>query len=83
DVGFGKTEIALRAAAAVAFAGGQVVVIEPTTVLARQHFSTCQRRFVDTGITVAMLSRLVKPSGATGVKAGLVSGEISIVVATQ
>ncbi|MFP3546769.1 helicase-related protein [Rhizobium sp. SIMBA_035] len=83
DVGFGKTEIALRAAAAVAFAGGQVVVIAPTTVLARQHFSTFQRRFVDTGITVAMLSRLVKPSGATGVKAGLVSGEISIVVATQ
>ncbi len=83
DVGFGKTEIALRAAAAVALAGAQVVVIAPTTVLARQHFSTFQRRFGDTGVSVAMLSRLVKPSGAKAVKAGLVSGEISIVVATQ
>jgi len=83
DVGFGKTEIALRAAAAVALSGGQVVVIAPTTVLARQHFMTFERRFAETGIAVAMLSRLVKPAAAKQVKAGLANGEISIVVATQ
>jgi transcription-repair coupling factor (superfamily II helicase) len=83
DVGFGKTEIALRAAAAVALAGGQVVVIAPTTVLARQHFMTFERRFANTGIAVAMLSRLIKPAAAKQVKAGLASGEIGIVIATQ
>uniref|UniRef100_UPI003101A88F DEAD/DEAH box helicase n=1 Tax=Neorhizobium sp. EC2-8 TaxID=3129230 RepID=UPI003101A88F len=83
DVGFGKTEVALRAAASVALAGGQVVVIAPTTVLARQHFMTFERRFADTGVRVAMLSRLVKAAVAKTVKAGLADGEIGIVVATQ
>lgn len=83
DVGFGKTEIALRAAAAVALAGGQVVVIAPTTVLARQHFATFERRFAGTGVSVAMLSRLVKPGAAKQVKAALAEGEIGVVVATH
>lgn len=83
DVGFGKTEIALRAAAAVAHAGGQVVIIAPTTVLARQHFMTLDRRFAETGVAVAMLSRLVSSREAKRVKAGLADGEIGIVVATQ
>jgi transcription-repair coupling factor (superfamily II helicase) len=83
DVGFGKTEIALRAAAAVAFAGGQVVLIAPTTVLARQHFATFERRFAGTGIAVGMLSRLIKPAEARQVKAALAEGEIGIVIATQ
>jgi transcription-repair coupling factor (superfamily II helicase) len=83
DVGFGKTEIALRAAAAVALAGGQVVVIAPTTVLARQHFATFERRFAGTGISVGMLSRLVKPSEAKQVKAALAEGELGVVIATQ
>ncbi|MBW6425131.1 DEAD/DEAH box helicase [Rhizobium sp. XQZ8] len=83
DVGFGKTEIALRAAAAVSLAGGQVVVIAPTTVLARQHFATFERRFAATGIAVSMLSRLLKPSEAKHVKAALAAGEIGVVVATQ
>jgi transcription-repair coupling factor (superfamily II helicase) len=83
DVGFGKTEVALRAAAAVALAGGQVVIIAPTTVLARQHFSTFERRFAGTGIRLAMLSRVVEPKKAKEVKAGLASGEIGIVIATQ
>ena len=83
DVGFGKTEIALRAAAAVALAGGQVVVVAPTTVLARQHFTTFQRRFSGTRVSVAMLSRVVSAGEAKRVKAGLASGEIGIVVATQ
>ncbi len=83
DVGFGKTEIALRAAAAVSLAGGQVVVIAPTTVLARQHFATFERRFAGTGISIAMLSRLVKASEAKQVKAALAEGSIGVVVATQ
>jgi transcription-repair coupling factor (superfamily II helicase) len=83
DVGFGKTEIALRAAAAVALAGGQVVVIAPTTVLARQHFATFERRFAGTGVTVGMLSRLVKPAEAKQVKAALAAGDIGVIVATQ
>ncbi|MGC4411035.1 DEAD/DEAH box helicase [Rhizobium sp. ST-5] len=83
DVGFGKTEIALRAAAAVALAGGQVVVIAPTTVLARQHFSTFEHRFAGTGISVGMLSRLVKASEAKQVKAALAEGSLGVIVATQ
>ncbi|WP_246704005.1 DEAD/DEAH box helicase [Rhizobium sp. P38BS-XIX] len=83
DVGFGKTEVALRAAAAVAFAGGQVAIVVPTTVLARQHLSTFERRFADTGIRVAMLSRVVERKTANEVKAGLACGEIGIVIATQ
>ncbi|MFN3501804.1 MAG: DEAD/DEAH box helicase [Allorhizobium sp.] len=83
DVGFGKTEIALRAAAAVALAGGQVVVMAPTTVLARQHFSTFEKRFAGTGISVGMLSRLVKAGEAKQVKAALAEGSLGVVVATQ
>ena len=83
DVGFGKTEIALRAAAAVALAAGQVVIIAPTTVLVRQHFTTFERRFAGTGIQVAMLSRVVEPKKAEQVKAGIADGDIGIIVATQ
>lgn len=83
DVGFGKTEVALRAAAAVALSGRQVVVAAPTTVLARQHYETFRRRFRDTGLAVAHLSRLVEPSEAAVVKAGLADGSIRIVVGTQ
>ncbi|PWE54150.1 hypothetical protein DEM27_21975 [Metarhizobium album] len=83
DVGFGKTEIALRAAAAVAFCGAQVVVIAPTTVLARQHFLTFQRRFANTDVKVEMLSRVLKRKAAAKVKTGLASGDVGIVIATQ
>ena len=83
DVGFGKTEIALRATAAVALAGKQVVLLAPTTVLARQHFETFTRRFVGMGVEVAMLSRLVSASTARDVKERLKSGDISIVIGTQ
>ena len=83
DVGFGKTEVALRAAAAVALSGRQVVVAAPTTVLARQHYETFVRRFRDTGVEVAHLSRLVDGAEATAVKAGLADGRVRIVVGTQ
>ena len=83
DVGFGKTEVALRAAAAVALSGRQVLVAAPTTVLARQHYDTFVRRFRDTDVKVAHLSRLVDAAEATAVKAGLADGDIRIVVGTQ
>lgn len=83
DVGFGKTEVALRAAAAVALSGGQVALIAPTTVLARQHFATFKDRFAGTGISVGMLSRLLKPSAAKKTKTALAEGEIGIIIATQ
>ncbi len=83
DVGFGKTEIALRAAAAVALSGKQVAVVAPTTVLARQHFDTFSRRFAGTDVAVAHLSRVVGPAEAKRVREGLASGEIGIVVGTH
>ena len=83
DVGFGKTEVALRAAAAVALSGGQVAVIAPTTVLARQHFQTFQQRFEGTDVSVGMMSRLVKPTESKQTKAALAEGKIGVIVATQ
>jgi transcription-repair coupling factor (superfamily II helicase) len=83
DVGFGKTEVALRAAAAVALSGRQVALAAPTTVLARQHVETFKRRFAGTGIGVAHLSRLVTPAEARAVKQGLESGDIHVVIGTQ
>ncbi len=82
DVGYGKTEVALRAAAMVALAGRQVVVAAPTTVLVRQHLDTFRKRFANTGIEVAALSRLSTPAEAKRVKAGLADGSIRIVVGT-
>nr|USU34227.1 DEAD/DEAH box helicase [Methylobacterium sp. OTU13CASTA1] len=83
DVGFGKTEVALRAVAAALFSGKQVAVVAPTTVLVRQHVQTFQRRFARFGIEVAHVSRLVSPAEAKRVKAGLASGAIRLVVGTQ
>ena len=83
DVGFGKTEVALRAAAAVAFSGRQVAIVAPTTVLAQQHARTVARRFANFGIEVAQLSRLSTPAEAKRVKAGLADGSIQIVVGTH
>ncbi len=83
DVGFGKTEVALRAAAAVALSGRQVAVAAPTTVLARQHLQTFQRRFAEFGVKVGHLSRLAGAAEAKAVKAGLASGDIGVVVGTH
>jgi len=83
DVGFGKTEIALRAAAVTALAGRQVAVVAPTTVLARQHVRSFERRFAGLGIEVAHLSRLVTPAEARAVKKGLADGSIRVVVGTH
>ena len=83
DVGFGKTEVALRAVAAALFSGKQVAVVAPTTVLVRQHVQTFQRRFARFGIEVAHLSRLVSTAEGKRVKAGLADGSIRLVVGTQ
>ena len=83
DVGFGKTEVALRAAAAVALSGRQVALAAPTTVLARQHVQTFQRRFAEFGVKVGQLSRLASPADIKATKAGLASGEIGLVIGTH
>ncbi|HEY9216698.1 MAG TPA: DEAD/DEAH box helicase, partial [Phenylobacterium sp.] len=83
DVGFGKTEVALRAAATVALCGLQVAVVAPTTVLARQHYESFRRRFAGTDVKVARLSRLVSPKEAEAVKQGLADGSIGVVVGTH
>lgn len=82
DVGFGKTEVALRAAAITALSGFQVVVAAPTTVLARQHLEEFIRRFADTGVKVAGLSRLSSAAEKKEVIAGLADGSIGVVVGT-
>lgn len=83
DVGFGKTEVALRAAAAAAMAGKQVAVVAPTTVLARQHYETFRKRFDGTGIEVGQLSRLVSSTDAKGVKEHVAKGDLRIVIGTH
>ena len=83
DVGFGKTEVALRAAFIAAFAGAQVAVIVPTTLLARQHFRSFSERFAGLPVRVAQLSRLVSPKEAKQTKAELAEGKIDIVIGTH
>ncbi|WP_223262649.1 TRCF domain-containing protein [Sphingobium sp. SCG-1] len=82
DVGYGKTEVALRAAALAALAGYQVIVAAPTTVLVRQHLEGFQKRFESSGIAVAGLSRLSSPTEKKEVKAGLADGSIKVVIGT-
>jgi transcription-repair coupling factor (superfamily II helicase) len=83
DVGFGKTEVALRAAFIAAFSGAQVAVVVPTTLLARQHFRSFSERFAGLPIRVAQLSRLVPPKEAKLVKEEIAAGKVEIVVGTH
>jgi len=83
DVGFGKTEVALRAAFVVAMSGAQVAVVVPTTLLARQHARVFAARFEGFPVKVAQLSRMVTAREAAEVRAGLKSGEIDIVIGTH
>ena len=66
DVGFGKTEVAVRAAFAVAVNGRQVLVLCPTTILAEQHWNTFRERYRDFPVRVEMVSRFRKPRGGEG-----------------
>src|SRR5882724_8301545 len=83
DVGFGKTEVALRAAAAVVLSGKQVAVAVPTTVLARQHVATFRKRFAPFNIAVGSLSRTASAAETREAKEGLKSGKLKVVVGTQ
>ena len=83
DVGFGKTEVAIRAVGAAALSDLQVAVIAPTTILAGQHLRTFRRRLGAAGIGVAGLSRLTPPAEARRVRAGLADGSVRVVVGTH
>jgi len=83
DVGFGKTEVAMRAAFVAAQSGVQVAVIAPTTLLARQHYKTFADRFRGTAITVRPLSRFVGAKDAAKTREGLADGTVDIVIGTH
>ncbi|ESR26582.1 transcription-repair coupling factor [Lutibaculum baratangense] len=83
DVGFGKTEVALRAAFVAAMSGRQVAVVVPTTLLARQHYKTFSERFRGFPINVAQVSRMVSQKEAAAAKRGIESGEVDILVGTH
>ena len=83
DVGFGKTEVALRAAFVAAMAGRQVALVCPTTLLARQHHRTFVERFRGFPLNVGRLSRLVPPKEGKGVKDGLTDGTLDVVIGTH
>jgi transcription-repair coupling factor (superfamily II helicase) len=83
DVGFGKTEVAIRAAFVAAMSGVQVAVVAPTTLLARQHFRTFAERFRGFPIEIRPLSRFVSARDAAQTREGLASGKVDIVVGTH
>lgn len=83
DVGFGKTEVAMRAAFVAAMAGEQVAVVVPTTLLARQHYRGFAERFAGFPLKVRQLSRFVDPKDAKETKEALAEGTVDIVVGTH
>lgn len=83
DVGYGKTEVAMRAAYAVALAGKQVAVLVPTTLLAAQHRRVFTRRFQGTGVVVESISRMDGPKRHAQLLEGLRSGYVDIIIGTH
>lgn len=83
DVGFGKTEVAIRAAYVAAMSGVQVAIVVPTTLLARQHYENFEARFRHTGLRVDQLSRLVNAKEAQRVKDSIRDGTTNIVIGTH
>ena len=83
DVGFGKTEVALRAAFVAVQAGKQTAVLVPTTLLAQQHYTTFSDRFADWPVRVESLSRFRTQKEAAAVIGGIAAGTVDIVIATQ
>jgi transcription-repair coupling factor (superfamily II helicase) len=83
DVGFGKTEVALRAAFIAAMGGQQVAVVAPTTLLARQHYTNFVERFSGFPLKIGRLSRLVPSKEMTETREGLASGDVDIVIGTH
>jgi transcription-repair coupling factor (superfamily II helicase) len=83
DVGFGKTEVAMRAAFVAAMAGAQVAIVAPTTLLARQHYAGFKKRFEGFGLRIGQLSRLASAKDVKATKEGLADGSINIVIGTH
>ncbi len=83
DVGFGKTEVALRAAFAAVHGGKQVAILVPTTLLAQQHGQTFQDRFADWAVRIEVLSRFRTANEAKDIVAGLRSGAVDILIGTH
>jgi len=83
DVGFGKTEVALRAAFLAAMEGFQVAVVVPTTLLARQHFKTFSQRFSGLPVNVRQASRMVGTKELAETRKGIADGTVDIVVGTH
>ncbi len=83
DVGFGKTEVAIRAAFVAALSGVQVAIIAPTTLLARQHYQNFAERFRGFPVNVAPLSRFVSAGDAARTRDGITKGTVDIVVGTH
>ena len=83
DVGFGKTEVAIRAAFVTALNGYQVAVVVPTTLLARQHYKTFQARFQGLPVKIGQASRLVGAKELAAVKNGVREGTVDIVIGTH
>ena len=83
DVGYGKTEVALRAAFKAVMDGKQVAILVPTTVLAQQHYQTFAKRLSAFPVAVEMLSRFRTPAQQAQVLKGLLDGSVDIVVGTH
>jgi transcription-repair coupling factor (superfamily II helicase) len=83
DVGFGKTEVAIRAAFVAVMGGKQVAVVVPTTLLARQHYKTFMKRFDGVPVRIGQASRLVPAKELADVKQGMKDGAVEIVVGTH
>ncbi len=83
DVGFGKTEVAIRAAFKAVMGGKQVAILVPTTVLAQQHFNTFRERMADYPIRVELLSRYRTPREQANVVKNLAAGAVDIVIGTH
>ncbi len=83
DVGYGKTEVALRAAFAVAVAGKQVLMLVPTTILAQQHWNTFRERYRDFPVRVEMVSRFRRPADVKKVLAEFGEGKVEVLIGTH
>ena len=83
DVGFGKTEIAMRAAFKAVYSGKQVAYLAPTTILTRQHYYTFKERFEKFGIKVELLNRLVSDKEQTRIISELINGQVDIIIGTH
>jgi transcription-repair coupling factor (superfamily II helicase) len=83
DVGFGKTEVAIRAALAVALNGKQTLLLAPTTILAQQHWNTFRERYRDLPVRVEMVSRFRKPAEVKAVLRDFAEGKVDVLIGTH